>query len=108
MIATNGLADFDNSKQLAKFVGVCATQFESGSSIKKREYRQEWRPQFEACSTWAPARPSASTSLVNCFMNACEARGNATKWPCWRCVIRCSGRSSRWSNQGWNSIMSTI
>ena len=36
LIATNGLADFDNSKQLAKFAGVCPTQFESGSSIKKR------------------------------------------------------------------------
>ena len=36
LIATNGLREFDNAKQLAKFVGVCATQFESGSSIKKR------------------------------------------------------------------------
>ena len=36
LIATNGLQDFGNAKKLAKFVGVCATQFESGSSIKKR------------------------------------------------------------------------
>ena len=36
LIATNGLQDFENAKQLAKFVGVCATQCESGSSIKKR------------------------------------------------------------------------
>ena len=36
LIATNGLLDFDNSKQLAKFAGVCATHFESGSSIKRR------------------------------------------------------------------------
>lgn len=36
LVATNGLQDFDNSKQLSKFAGVCATQCESGSSIKKR------------------------------------------------------------------------
>jgi transposase len=36
LIATNGLQDFGNAKQLAKFVGVCPTQCESGSSIKKR------------------------------------------------------------------------
>jgi transposase len=36
LIATNGLLDFDNAKQLAKFAGVCPTQCESGSSIKKR------------------------------------------------------------------------
>ena len=36
MVATNGLREFEKSKQLSKFVGVCSTQFESGSSIKKR------------------------------------------------------------------------
>lgn len=36
LVATNGLREFENEKQLAKFVGVCATQCESGSSIKKR------------------------------------------------------------------------
>lgn len=36
LIATNGFREFGNAKQLSKFVGVCATQCESGSSIKKR------------------------------------------------------------------------
>ncbi|MCB9035506.1 MAG: IS110 family transposase [Lewinellaceae bacterium] len=36
LVATNGFREFDNPKQLAKFVGVCSTQCESGSSIKKR------------------------------------------------------------------------
>ena len=36
LISTNALQDFDNYKQLAKYVGVCPTQFESGSSIKGR------------------------------------------------------------------------
>jgi len=36
LMATNALHDFDNSKQLAKFIGVCPTQFESGTSIKGR------------------------------------------------------------------------
>jgi transposase len=36
LIATNGVQEFDNAKQLAKFVGVCPTQFESGSSIQRR------------------------------------------------------------------------
>jgi len=36
LIATNGLQGFGNPKQLSKFVGACSTQFESGSSIKKR------------------------------------------------------------------------
>ena len=36
LIAANGFREFGNAKQLAKFVGVCATQCESGSSIKKR------------------------------------------------------------------------
>lgn len=36
LMTTNALQDFDNSKQLAKFIGVCPTQFESGTSIKGR------------------------------------------------------------------------
>lgn len=36
LVATNALEDFENSKQLAKFIGVCPTQFESGSSVKGR------------------------------------------------------------------------
>jgi transposase len=36
LVATNGLEDFDNYKQLAKYVGACPTQFESGSSVKRR------------------------------------------------------------------------
>lgn len=33
MIATNGLKNFQNVKQLAKFLGVCATDKRSGSSV---------------------------------------------------------------------------
>lgn len=36
LIATNALQEFDNAKQLAKFIGVCPTQHESGSSIRSR------------------------------------------------------------------------
>lgn len=36
LVATNAFQDFDNYKQLAKYIGVCPTQFESGSSIKRR------------------------------------------------------------------------
>ena len=36
LVATNALKGFDNSKQLAKFVGVCPTQHQSGTSIKGR------------------------------------------------------------------------
>jgi transposase len=36
LIATNGLEDFDNAKQLAKFIGLCPSQHESGSSIRSR------------------------------------------------------------------------
>jgi transposase len=36
LIATNALQDFGNAKQLAKFLGVCPTQHESGSSIRSR------------------------------------------------------------------------
>lgn len=36
LIATNGCTNFDNVKQLAKFLGVCPTQNESGKSIRGR------------------------------------------------------------------------
>ncbi len=36
LITTDAFRDFDNPKQVAKFIGVCPTQFESGSSIKGR------------------------------------------------------------------------
>ena len=36
LIATNAFQEFENYKQLAKYIGVCPTQFESGSSIKRR------------------------------------------------------------------------
>lgn len=36
LVATNAFQDFDNYKQLAKYIGVCPTQFESGSSVKRR------------------------------------------------------------------------
>ncbi len=34
LMATNALHDFENSKQLAKFISLCPTQFESGTSVK--------------------------------------------------------------------------
>lgn len=34
LIATNGFEDFDNSKQVSKFLGVCASDKQSGTSIK--------------------------------------------------------------------------
>jgi transposase len=36
LIATNGTQDFERAKQIAKFIGVCPTQNESGSSIRSR------------------------------------------------------------------------
>ena len=36
LVATNALQSFDNAKQLAKYIGVCPTQYESGSSIQRR------------------------------------------------------------------------
>lgn len=36
LMATNGCVGFQNVKQLAKFLGVCPTQKESGSSVKGR------------------------------------------------------------------------
>lgn len=36
LLATNALNGFENSKQLAKFVGVCPTQHQSGTSVKGR------------------------------------------------------------------------
>ncbi len=36
LMVTNGCQGFDNAKQLAKFLGVCPTQNESGSSIRGR------------------------------------------------------------------------
>lgn len=34
IVATNGLKDFENSKQLAKFLGICPSDNDSGSSVK--------------------------------------------------------------------------
>lgn len=36
IVATNGFNDFDNAKQLAKFIGVSPTDRQSGSSVKGR------------------------------------------------------------------------
>ncbi len=36
LVATNGCSGFKSSKQLAKFLGVCPTQNESGSSVRGR------------------------------------------------------------------------
>jgi len=36
LMATNGCTNFDNVKQLAKFLGVCPTQNESGKSVRGR------------------------------------------------------------------------
>lgn len=36
LVATNALHDFDNFKQLVKFVGACPAQHQSGSSIRRR------------------------------------------------------------------------
>lgn len=34
LVATNGFKDFDNSKQVAKFFGVCSSDKQSGTSVK--------------------------------------------------------------------------
>jgi transposase len=34
LTATNGLANFDNAKQVAKFLGVCPTDYQSGASVR--------------------------------------------------------------------------
>ena len=36
LVDTNAFQGFDNYKQLAKYVGVCPTQYESGTSLKRR------------------------------------------------------------------------
>lgn len=36
LIVTNGCQGFQNAKQLAKFLGICPTQNESGSSVRSR------------------------------------------------------------------------
>ena len=36
LVATNGCQGFANAKQLAKFIGICPTQHESGTSVRSR------------------------------------------------------------------------
>lgn len=36
LVATNGLSGFDSHKQLAKFIGIAPTQYNSGSSVKAK------------------------------------------------------------------------
>lgn len=36
LVVTNGCQGFKNAKQLAKFIGICPTQYESGTSVRGR------------------------------------------------------------------------
>jgi len=36
IVATGGFTHFDNAKQLARFIGICPTYYQSGSSLNVR------------------------------------------------------------------------
>jgi transposase len=38
IVATNGFKDFDNAKKFSKFIGLCPTHYQSGSSVKGKSH----------------------------------------------------------------------
>lgn len=80
IVTTAGFTRFDNAKQLAKFIGICPTHFQSGSSVKgKSTIARRGDPHLRSLLYMATLSAIRHNKACKEFYQRLKAAGKASK-----------------------------